>query len=847
MSSRFYVRRKDNKQNLMPALCKKQDLTLILFLILLLASTIALTAIPAVARAQVWPPSFVFSDLDGQNGFSVFGPSLGAEAGFSVAAAGDFNGDGLDDVVVGAHRAFGGFDNTLEEAGQALVVFGRPNSFPAVLDSASPSAGSLLSIQGSQTNGRAGFSVANAGDLNADGVDDLVVGAPFAFLTVQDPFTTVTDAGNAFIIYGDPDFTLSGVELIDSFDPSFGYRVYGESPTEYLGWSVSSAGDLNGDSVDDLLIGAPRARPGGLLEAGSVFVVFGSPSLTPESFAAADLDGVTGFRVDGDTEFDQIGDDVSALGDINADGFDDIGFCGGGNGGGGAGCWVLYGRDTSAAGNFAPAVSISDIDASSGFHISGSTNRIAKAGDLNADGVADLLVRGPGLPGDPLQFAGKVYAIFGNPAGFPAVFDALALDGTGGFRIEGDEEFLYLGDEFGAVGDANGDGIDDMLIGSQFASPNGAASPPAGSAFLLFGSSTPASAAFRIADIDGENGARLDGWENGEFAGLSASSAGDLNADGFADIVVGAYLADGNGRQDAGRGYIVFGGDSGPSTVIQPILTATPEFIDFGAVELGQTSAIETIQLLNSGNADLDISSVAILGEDAGDYSIISEDCVAPLITPGAWCNVAIDMTPMGIGSPRSAHLRVEYNSVQSPSTFALRGFGIGNVDVFAFVVSSLHYYSINVPDVNMLGNPIYRFGVANLSQYDISDVTFQFTHSDNISDLDWECQAGSVPQGCGGKTIGEGPFSVTVDLPAGEEMRFSRVTSPDGLNTIISEDANEGDVIWATAEIFLPEGATNVDASNSRCVDSDVIALMADGFERRDLYQNRFAVCPLH
>ena len=198
--------------------------------------------------------------MDGTNGFVINGIDASAETGFSVSNAGDVNGDGLDDILIGAPSADRNGNN---EAGEAYVIFGSDAVFTEPFDLSSLDGTNGFVINGIDASAGAGRSVSNAGDVNGDGLDDIIVGAPF-------PITPGGGLGQAYVIFGSNAGFTSSLDL-SSLDGTQGIIVNGIGSAG-TGQSVSAAGDINGDGLDDFVIGAPREA------GGIVYVVFGCSS-----------------------------------------------------------------------------------------------------------------------------------------------------------------------------------------------------------------------------------------------------------------------------------------------------------------------------------------------------------------------------------------------------------------------------------------------------------------------------------------------------------------------------------------------------------------------------------------
>jgi Ca2+-binding RTX toxin-like protein len=214
------------------------------------------------------------SSLNGSNGFQINGEAAYDLFGVSVASAGDVNGDGFDDLIIGAQFA----DPNGSFSGASYVVFGTGGGFAANLELSSLNGSNGFQINGEAAYDVSGFSVASAGDVNGDGFDDLIIGAAYA-----DP--NGSDSGASYVVFGAAVGFAANLEL-SSLNGSNGFQINGEASDDNSGGSVASAGDVNGDGFDDLIIGAADADPNGSSSAGSSYIIFGKAT---SGGAGADL------------------------------------------------------------------------------------------------------------------------------------------------------------------------------------------------------------------------------------------------------------------------------------------------------------------------------------------------------------------------------------------------------------------------------------------------------------------------------------------------------------------------------------------------------------------------------
>ncbi|NJL39983.1 MAG: hypothetical protein HC899_26930 [Leptolyngbyaceae cyanobacterium SM1_4_3] len=284
-------------------------------------------------------------------------------------------------------------------------------------------------VNGEAAGDESGFSVSDAGDINDDGINDLIIGARFA-----DPGGR-SNAGKSYVVFGKG--SAMPVELSQIATGAGGFVINGEAADNLSGYSVSSAGDVNGDRLADLIIGAPAADVGSNSIAGKSYVIFGKANGTAVNLSTI-ASGTGGFVINGEAVDNFSGRSVSGAGDVNGDGLADLivgaPFASPSSGVGAGRSYVVFGRANGSAVNLSTVAS-----GTGGFVINGQSAgdtsgfSVSDAGDVNGDGLGDLIIGayGANLNG---RATGKSYVVFGKTSG-TAVNLSQVSSGAGGFVL----------------------------------------------------------------------------------------------------------------------------------------------------------------------------------------------------------------------------------------------------------------------------------------------------------------------------------------------------------------------------------------------------------------------------
>ena len=483
----------------------------------------------------------VLLTLRTNSGAMIDGELTGGFTGSSVSRAGDFNGDGYDDIIVGA--PFADFPS-----GGSHIIFGGPNGLAPTVEvmSLTPSQG--MSVFRGTRSQELGHAVSFAGDFDSDGHSDVIVGSP----------STNNGRGAVYLIFGT---AIAETDSVSSFQESMVgdgvFSIFSSDLHRMVGNAVDTAGDFNGDGFTDLLVSGFDLKINSLATA---YVIFGQREANATGIDLDDPKSTAFFAFDSFKPKAKPGKILSAAGDINADGIDDIivgsSLADTANGRGAGQSHVIFGAKQDLADRLSPSL----LNGENGFSVLGGQphanlgHSVSSAGDINADGIADILMGAPGQRNSEGSSAGATYVLFGQCDGFSSTIDSTSFNGLNGFAIVNDTQSFWLGWSVAAAGDMNGDHVDDLVVSAPMGTD-------VGRVFVIFGQTDGFDPVLSTSSLTGTNGFVIQGSTSLDYFGFSVSSAGDVNSDGMDDIIIGAPAS----SQMDGASYVIYGRQNFPA------------------------------------------------------------------------------------------------------------------------------------------------------------------------------------------------------------------------------------------------------------------------------------------
>ncbi|WP_281310417.1 HYR domain-containing protein [Flavobacterium flavigenum] len=419
---------------------------------------------------------------------------------------------------------------------------------------------------------------------------------------------------SAAMVYGQNGCPQVAKSILDGAN---GFKIDGKAAKDDLGFKTKSAGDINGDGIPDIMIGAPGADFGGASNVGEIYVIFGGSGFSFDSFDVSTLNGTNGFVIRGVVADEKLGDMISSVGDFNQDGIDDIIVGDNFNSGAKGTAFIFYGKNSG----FQPLYNRTDIDNSKGLFITldatatTTVKDVSAAGDINHDGVPDAVIT------ENSNGKTNYYIIFGHAS--VSSLNTSSLSGANGFTIKG---YLQSGSGTDSTarnaGDVNHDGIGDLIIGCP--SYKEGSDYNVGRVVVLFGKNSVFPASVQLETLNVADGFVITNTGSYNNLGKSVAAAGDFNADGIDDFIIGAPGKALDGQNSVGEAYVVFGRSTFPATFAIESLNASTGVI-FQGKDLGSQFGFTVAGIFdvnNDGKSDIAISSKRGISNNGSVYIV---------------------------------------------------------------------------------------------------------------------------------------------------------------------------------------------------------------------------------
>lgn len=474
------------------------------------------------------------------HGFSIYGAPTNSKIGSSVSSSGDINADGYPDIILGTDDASPG----------AYVIYGKSNMLTDI------SIANLDNTKGFFITGFNAYDckVSFAGDINGDDYDDILIGAPS---TSVNGFSEV---GVIYVIYGKNNLANLNIANLTLDN---GFTIFGSNENDYTGLAAK-AGDINNDGYDDIIIGVSELSPNGRKKAGLSYIIYGGKNLTNLELKHFNI--TKGITITGANAGDYAGNSVGSAGDVNHDGYDDF-IVGAPYANSAAGItYIIYGNKTLEN------IDLLTLKPKQGIYILGVTNgvrdgddyyydggdfsgsSVSGIGDYNNDGNDDIII-GSYASANGKYSSGIDYVIYGGL--HLNNIDLANLSFSEGFAILGADENDEIAHSISGAGDINNDGYKDIIIGTQSTKKS----------YVIWGGKT------RSSNIDLANFNENEGFtiKSSGYGNWNVNNAGDLNKDGYDDVLIG-------NSYDDGTAYIIYGFSNGftHAPTVQPTINMIP-------------------------------------------------------------------------------------------------------------------------------------------------------------------------------------------------------------------------------------------------------------------------------